>query len=90
MSTSSIPSKPRGAFSRSSSTSTNATLVAPQQEEQNYRTVEDVEREMELLLLQDSDSGDVDAWVNQFQSQLEGDLIDDDLDGFQFQIPEGF
>ncbi|KAJ4300883.1 hypothetical protein N0V90_002971 [Kalmusia sp. IMI 367209] len=87
-SVSSIASKPRGPFSRSSSTSTNATLVAPQ-EEQPYRTAEDVERELELMLLRDDDEDD-EAWANSFSSQLGGgDPFDEDLDGFQLELPEG-
>lgn len=89
-STNSVIAKPRGAFSRSSSTSTNATLVAPAQDEQPFRTAEDVEREMELLLLQNSDDEDADAWANSFASQLEGgDPFDEDLEGFQLQLPTG-
>jgi hypothetical protein len=88
-STSVVP-KTRGAFSRSSSTSTNATLVAPAQEEQSYRTAEEVEREMEALFLQGSDDEDVDAWVNSFASQLGGgDPFDEDHENFQMQLPEG-
>lgn len=89
-STTSAPPKPRGNFSRSSSTSTNATLVASTQDERPYRTTEDIEREMELLFLQDSDGEDVDAWVNSFTSQLEGsDPFGEDVEGFQLQLPEG-
>lgn len=84
----SVVAKPRGAFSRSSSTATDATLVAPSEE--NNRTVEDVEREFELLLLQDDDDENVDAWMDSFRSQVEGDPIDEQFEDFQFQLPEGF
>ncbi|KAF2645698.1 hypothetical protein P280DRAFT_465484 [Massarina eburnea CBS 473.64] len=81
--------KRRGDFSRSSSTSTQATLVAPP-EELPQRTAEEVEREMELLFLQDSDGEDADAWASNFATQLDGgDPFDEDLDGFQMQLPEG-
>ncbi|KAF2994853.1 hypothetical protein E8E13_003922 [Curvularia kusanoi] len=75
-------------FSRSSSTSTNATLVAspvgPFEE-----TAESVERELELLALQD-DLGDDEAWLNSFSSQLNGaDPLDEDLADFQLELPEG-
>lgn len=73
-------------FSRASS---DATLVAPPQEEDNFQTAEDVEREMALLLLQDdAEDGDDDAWTAHFNSQLSGD-IDDEFEGFQLQLPEG-
>ncbi|KAF1945450.1 hypothetical protein EJ02DRAFT_44631 [Clathrospora elynae] len=80
----------RGPISRCSSTSTNATLVTPQQEEQSYRTAEDVEREMELMLLSRSDDEGDDAWMNNFNNQLHGDPLEEELDDFQFQLPEGF
>lgn len=85
-STASVGAKPRGDFSRSSSTSTQATLVAPQQE--NERTAEDVEREMELLMLQDDEDDDVDAWMDNFRSQVEGDSIGEEYEDFQFQLPD--
>jgi hypothetical protein len=89
-STSTVAPKPRGPFSRSSSTSTNATLVAPSQDEQPYRTAEDVEREIEAMMFQESDDEDADAWVNSFASQLGGgDPFDEELEGFQMQLPEG-
>jgi hypothetical protein len=73
-------------FSRASS---NATLVAPPQEEDNFQTAEDVEREMALLLLQDDpEDEEIDAWVNNFNSELSGD-IDDEFADFQLQLPEG-
>jgi hypothetical protein len=73
-------------FSRASS---NATLVAPPQGEDDFQTAEDVEREMALLLLQDDpEDEEADAWMNNFNSQLSGD-IDDELADFQLQLPEG-
>ncbi|KAF1950674.1 hypothetical protein CC80DRAFT_455332 [Byssothecium circinans] len=89
--TSTIP-KRRGDFSRSSSTSTQATLVPPAEEEEEHpqRTAEEVEREMERLFLQDSDDEDADAWADNFAGQLDGgDAFDGDLEGFQMQLPEG-
>lgn len=77
-------------FSRSSSTSTNATLVAAPQADPFEETAESVERELELLALQDDEGDDVDAWMNNFNSQLGGvDLLDEDLEDFQLQLPEG-
>ncbi|KAF2630682.1 hypothetical protein BU25DRAFT_488842 [Macroventuria anomochaeta] len=76
-------------FSRSSSTSTNATLVAPPQADPFEETAESVERELELLALQD-DMGDDDAWMNSFNNQLGGvDPLDEELEDFQLQLPEG-
>jgi len=81
----------RGPVSRCSSTSTNATLVTPPEEEQPRRTAEDLEREMELLLLSRSDDEDDDAWMNSFNTQLHGeDPLDEDHENFQLQLPEGF
>ncbi|KAJ4344421.1 uncharacterized protein N0V89_012163 [Didymosphaeria variabile] len=89
-STSSVVSKPRGPFSRSSSTSTNATLVAPPQAAPTYRTAEDIERELELMLLRDDDNDGEEAWANSFSSVLGGrDPFDEDVEDFQFQLPEG-
>lgn len=84
---------PRGRtpFSRSSSASTSATLVAPAQAEENYRSAEDVEREMALLFLHDDgDDEQVEAWTNSFRSQLEmgGDPVDEQFEDFQLQLPE--
>ncbi|KAF2876804.1 hypothetical protein BDV95DRAFT_513376 [Massariosphaeria phaeospora] len=87
--TNTMTAKPRGAFSRSSSTSTSATLVAPPPEEQPHRTPEDVENEMRLLLLQDYDDDGTDAWASSFNNQLGGDPLEEDFEGFQFQLPEG-
>lgn len=80
----------RGTLSRSSSTATDATLVTPQQDEQAYRTAEDVEREMELLVLSREleDDDDDDAWVNNFNAQLHGDPLDEELENFQFELPD--
>lgn len=87
-STSSITGKTHRAFSRSSSTSTNATLVAPPRDAPPYRTAEEIERELELMLLQD-DNDDEEAWVNSFNNLLGGgDPFDEDVKDFQFQLPE--
>lgn len=76
-------------FSRSSSTSTNATLVAPPTIDPFEETAESVERELELLALQD-DTGDDEAWMNSFSDQLGGvDPLDEDLADFQLQLPAG-
>ncbi|KAL6709678.1 hypothetical protein ACN47E_001106 [Coniothyrium glycines] len=81
----------RGPISRSSSTSTNATLVGPQQEEEPYRTAEDVDREMELLFLSRSDDEHEDAWTNSFGTQLHiADPLEEELNDFQFKLPDGF
>ncbi|KAJ4370627.1 hypothetical protein N0V83_005148 [Neocucurbitaria cava] len=84
----------RSALSRSSSTATDATLVTPHQDqdEQSYRTAEEIEREMQLLMLTRELEGDEDdAWMHSFNSQLHGDDLDEEeLEDFQFQIPEGF
>jgi hypothetical protein len=79
----------RSAFSRSSSTATDATLV---QEEQPYQTAADVERELELMLLarDEEENGDEDRWMNSFNSQLAGDVVDEELENFQLRLPEGF
>ncbi|KAK3197378.1 hypothetical protein GRF29_1536g1517996 [Pseudopithomyces chartarum] len=89
VSTSSVGSKARGAISRSSSMSTNATLVAQPQEEVTSRTAQDIERELELMLLRDNEE-DEEIWANSFNNQLGGcDAFDDSLDDFQLQLPEG-
>jgi hypothetical protein len=80
----------RSAFSRSSSAATDATLVAPNQEEQPYRTAEDEERELELMLLARSNDEDDDAWMKSFGSQLHAESLDEELENFQFKLPEGF
>jgi hypothetical protein len=80
----------RGPMSRCSSTSTNATLVAPQQEEEHHRTPEDAERQLELELLMRADDEDDEAWMNSFSNQLHGDPFEEEHDDFQFQLPEGF
>jgi hypothetical protein len=75
-------------FSRSSSTSmsTHSTLVARPESQQ---TAEDVEREMEMLALQTEEDEDMDAWMQNFDAQLHGD-VDDEDDEFQMKLPEGF
>ncbi|KAL6156292.1 hypothetical protein ACJQWK_09859 [Exserohilum turcicum] len=88
----------RGPLSRSSSTSTSATLVTPPAEEdQPRRTAEDVERDMELLLLARSDDEGDDLWTSSFNRQLHGGYVfeqdyanDHDNADFQFQLPDGF
>jgi hypothetical protein len=78
----------RSAFSRASSTATDATLVT--QEEESYRTAEDDDRDLELMLLSRSNEEEDDAWSNSFNSQLHGDPVDEELEDFQLQLPEGF
>jgi hypothetical protein len=80
----------RSAFSRSSSTATDATLVTPAQEEEPYRTADDEQRELELLLLSRANDEDDDAWMNSFSSQLQPDPVDEELEDFQLQLPKGF
>jgi hypothetical protein len=85
----SVTAKPRGGFSRSASTASDATLVAPAQE--NYRTAEDIDNEMRLLMLgnDEDDDEDVDAWMESFRSQVQGpDPIDEQFEDFQLQMPE--
>ncbi|KAF2015985.1 hypothetical protein BU24DRAFT_450604 [Aaosphaeria arxii CBS 175.79] len=86
---SSVAGRPRGPFSRSSSTSTQATLVNSQVEEQPYRTAEDVENEMRLMLLQRDNDSEDEAWMNSFNAQVQGGAFDDELDDFQLQLPAG-
>jgi hypothetical protein len=75
------------AFSRSSWTSTNATLVDTSQATQHQRMAEDAEREAMFLHLQESDDEeDVNLWINQFGGQ---DVHEDDLEEFQFEVPAG-
>lgn len=79
----------RTGFSRSSSTATDATLVAPPTEA--YRTAEDIERELELMLLaREEEDEEEDAWMNSFNSQLRGDVMEEELADFQLRLPEGF
>ncbi|KAL5121977.1 hypothetical protein ACEQ8H_000193 [Pleosporales sp. CAS-2024a] len=87
----------RTAFSRSSSTATEATLVGvPAHDEEPYRTAEDVERELQLMLLEreDEDKEDQDRWLDSFNSQLAGhvggDEVDEELQDFELTLPEGF
>jgi hypothetical protein len=94
-SASSMSSAPRrrGDFSRSSSISTQGTLVAVP-EEKPQRTAEDVERQMEALFLADDndDEEEADKWASSFTNQLDGgasDPFEEDLEGFQMQLPEG-
>lgn len=88
-STTSTGAKTRDPISRPSSTSTNATLVAPLQEETAYRTAEDVERELELMILRNNEDDDDDAWINSFSNQVAADAFDDENEVFQFQLPTG-
>ncbi|KAF1914907.1 hypothetical protein BDU57DRAFT_453586 [Ampelomyces quisqualis] len=81
----------RSAFSRSSSTATDATLVPA--DEEAYRTAADVERELELLLLardEEEEEQEDSAWVNSFHAQLQVDAVDEELEDFQLTLPEGF
>lgn len=80
----------RSAFSRSSSAATDATLVAPSPEEQPYRTAEDEERELGLMLLARSNEEEDDAWTNNFSNQLHAEPLDEELENFQFKLPDGF
>jgi hypothetical protein len=88
-----IPSV-RTPFSRSSSTSTAATLIpssVDQPQQQTNRTEEDVERELRLLALaNEEDDEDVDAWMEGFMEQNNGGALemDEELEGFQFVVPE--
>lgn len=83
-------SKPRP-FSRSSSTSTTATLVVQPQADPFEETAESVERELELLALQDEESEEAEAWMNSFNDQLGGvDLLGEELEDFQLLLPAGF
>ena len=78
-------------FSRSSSSSTTATLVVPSQADPFEETAESVERELELLALQGDEGEEADAWMNSFNDQLGSvDLLGGELEDFQFQLPEGF
>lgn len=79
-------------MSRCSSTSTNATLVAPATDtEQPYRTAADVERELEFLIFSRSDDEDDAAWSHSFSNQLlgGGDAVDEELEDFEFHLPDG-
>jgi hypothetical protein len=49
-----------------------------------------VERELQLLLLSRPDDEEDDAWTNSFSNQLLGDPVDEELENFQLQLPEGF
>jgi hypothetical protein len=82
-----IAARSRSAFSRSSSAATDATLIP---EEQPYRTAEDEERELELMLLSRSDDEGDDTWSNSFTDQLQAGPLEEELEDFQFQLPEGF
>ncbi|KAI8935938.1 hypothetical protein NX059_007445 [Plenodomus lindquistii] len=84
------PGRSQGLMSRCSSTSTNAALVTPAPQEQSYRTAADVERSLELMILSRSDDEEDEAWSNNFGSQLSGEPLEDELEDFQFQLPEGF
>ncbi len=83
---SSIKTRP---FSRSTSSSTNATLVAPPPADPFQETAESVERELELLALQD-DMDDDEAWMNSFSDKLTSvDPLDEEFADFQLQLPDG-
>lgn len=78
----------RSAFSRSSSAATDTTLI---QEEEPYQTAEDVDRELELMLLaREEEDEEDDAWSSSFNNQLQADLLEEELEDFQFKLPEGF
>ena len=79
----------RSAFSRSSSTATDATLVPA--DEEPYQTAADVERELELMLLaRDEEDEDDSVWTSSFNAQLQIDAVDEELEDFQLRLPEGF
>ncbi|KAF1992890.1 hypothetical protein P154DRAFT_451630 [Amniculicola lignicola CBS 123094] len=80
--TTQTPAGTSRAFSRSSSTSTNATLVAQPQHE-SYRTAEDLEHELAMLALAPDTDEDIDSWINSFGEPV------DEFEGFQLQLPEG-
>ena len=80
----------RSAASHSRSSTADTTLITSKPKEQPYRTADEIEREMELLFLSQSDNEGDDAWAKSFNSQLNGDPLDEDLEGFQFQLPDGF
>ncbi|CBX90287.1 hypothetical protein IAQ61_001780 [Plenodomus lingam] len=86
-----VPPRFRGPMSHCSSTSTNATLVTSTSQEQAYRTAADIERDLELMILSRSDDEEDEAWGRSFGDQLLGhDVLDEDLEDFEFQLPEGF
>jgi hypothetical protein len=86
------PARSRSAFSRAAS---DATLVAPppaqEEEDETYRTAADVERELELMLLsREEDEEEEDRWASSFNTQLQIDPVDEELEDFQLRLPEGF
>ncbi|KAF2109046.1 hypothetical protein BDV96DRAFT_503473 [Lophiotrema nucula] len=85
-----VVAKPRGAFSRSSSTATDATLVAPAQENQYYETAEDVENADRFRLLAEEAEEGLEEWEASFKTQLDADPLEDEYADFQLQLPEGF
>jgi hypothetical protein len=86
------PTRSRSAFSRVAS---DATLVAPpameEDDEGEYRTAADVERELELMLLsREEDEEEEDRWMNSWNRQIQADSVDEELEDFQLRLPEGF
>lgn len=78
----------RTPFSRSSSLSTAATLVPSEQQGQQQRIEEDVERELRFLALAgEDDEGVLDEWIGGFVGGGDG-LIEEDEE-FRFVVPEG-
>jgi hypothetical protein len=50
-----------------------------------------VERELELMLLaRDEEDEDDSVWTSSFNAQLQIDAVDEELEDFQFRLPEGF
>jgi hypothetical protein len=42
------------------------------------------------LLEREEDAEDEDKWARSFDAQLQGDVVDEELEDFQFKLPEGF
>lgn len=82
-----VTARSRSALSRSSSTATDATLVADSEPEDQFRRIAEMELAIQLEDLTNSIDDDDEAWANSFNSQLQ---MDDDEDDFQMKLPEGF
>jgi hypothetical protein len=60
-------------------------------DEGEYRTAADVERELELMLLsREEDEEEEDRWMNSWNRQIQADSVDEELEDFQLRLPEGF
>lgn len=44
---------------------------------------------MEFLVLSRETDGDDEAWMNGFNAQLQGEELGEELEEFQFTVPEG-